>query len=209
MNSHRFWFKIMDFVTSYLLIRIFSRYSSSCFRFNAYLHLVARPPRICLSCLFCSKIFFTCVYNSGWIRSSRSLTSLCTVLLDTPNHSAAARTVAFWRTIYSPRITARTLGCSFMLPHFSCIAYRTIQIYSDIATSIWCTICDKKGVRTFGKNWRKSIVFLSSQFTDSAKSITSFYTIRIDKFYKICYNKRRNTTKKDGETDACYRFNQA
>ena len=59
-----------------------------------YFSFVAIPPRICLSALFFSRTLLHCLYNSLFIFTSLSWTSLCTVDFDTLKTFAAARTVA-------------------------------------------------------------------------------------------------------------------
>ncbi len=71
-----------------------------------YLRRVASPPRICRSALFRSSSCRTCRYRPGFSRGRRSVKSLCTVLLLTPNLAAAARTVALFSRIYTARSQA-------------------------------------------------------------------------------------------------------
>ena len=65
-----------------------------------YFNFVAIPPLICLSALFSSNMFLTSCANIGFILSSLSLTSLCTVLLLTPNFLAAPLTVYLLSILY-------------------------------------------------------------------------------------------------------------
>lgn len=65
-----------------------------------YFNFVAIPPRICLSALFSSSITLTSFASFGFIFTRRSETSLCTVLLLTPNFLAAPLTVSFESIIY-------------------------------------------------------------------------------------------------------------
>ena len=73
-----------------------------------YFRRVASPPRRCRSALFCSRMSRTFSYRSRSISRRRSVMSLCTVVLDTPKRSAAARTVALFRMIYSASSQARS-----------------------------------------------------------------------------------------------------
>ena len=59
-----------------------------------YFSRVANPPRICRSDLLTSSTCRACLASVGSICMSRSVTSLCTVLFDTPNALAVCRTVA-------------------------------------------------------------------------------------------------------------------
>lgn len=59
-----------------------------------YFSFVAIPPRIWRSDLLTSNTFLACVANAGLIFESLSVTSLCTVDLDTPNAPAVCLTVA-------------------------------------------------------------------------------------------------------------------
>lgn len=58
------------------------------------------PPRMWRSSLLFSKTSFTCACNAEFKYRSRSVTSLCTVDLDTPNAFAVCRTVACRSKIY-------------------------------------------------------------------------------------------------------------
>ena len=62
-------------------------------RFLQYLHRVAFPPRICRSCKFMRSTPRTCAQSAGSNCCRRSVTSLCTVDLLTPNLAAQVRTV--------------------------------------------------------------------------------------------------------------------
>lgn len=93
---------------------------------SSYLCFVASPPLICRCCLFSSKISFTLAYKAGDIPGSRSERSLCTVDLLTPKAFAVARTVVRRETIYSPKITGRSLSDSTIIHtpiHFYVVKY--------------------------------------------------------------------------------------
>ena len=65
-----------------------------------YFSLVAIPPRICRSLLFFSRTLLTIPAIVGLISTSRSETSLCTVLLLIPNCFAQFLTVALLLIMY-------------------------------------------------------------------------------------------------------------
>lgn len=67
---------------------------------SAYFRRVAWPPRMCRSALLKSSTRLTLFANSGLIRGKRSVTSLCTVLFETPNSSAVLRTVSLVRKMW-------------------------------------------------------------------------------------------------------------
>ena len=66
-----------------------------------YFCFVASPPRRWRSALFCSSTDLTAAERDGDILPRRSVMSLCTVDLLTPNSAAAPRTVSFVRIMYS------------------------------------------------------------------------------------------------------------
>ena len=82
-------------------------HSSSSFS-TWYLCRVARPPRICRSCLLISNTFLTSRQRAGLSFFNRSDTSLCTVDLLTPKALAACRTVVLFSTIKLPSEMARS-----------------------------------------------------------------------------------------------------
>ena len=69
---------------------------------------VAIPPLICLSALFSSSTFLTSIANALFICINLSLTSLCTVDLETPNFFAAPLTVSPVSIIYCANPLARS-----------------------------------------------------------------------------------------------------
>ena len=73
-----------------------------------YLRRVARPPRMCRSALLRSSSTRTCRYSPGFTCGRRSVRSLCTVDLETPNFFAAARTVVRFSMMYAARSQARS-----------------------------------------------------------------------------------------------------
>lgn len=96
--------------------KIYTLYSSHLFFISLsrrYLFFVAIPPRIWRSLLFVSRILLTSLYRAGLSTLSRWLTSLCTVLLLTPNFLAAFLTVAPFSIMYSPSIAARSSTIPF------------------------------------------------------------------------------------------------
>ena len=73
----------------------------SCSCASLYFKRVALPPLMCLSDLFLSKTFLTSLAAGGFSLGRRSVTSLWTVLLLTPNFFAVCLTVDSVLIIYS------------------------------------------------------------------------------------------------------------
>src|SRR5690606_29900308 len=85
-------------------------------RWRRYFWRVASPPRMWRSALLRSRTRLTRAASSRSRAGRRSVTSLWTVLLLTPNTTAASRTVAWVRAMYSLTSRTRLWMCSFTAP---------------------------------------------------------------------------------------------
>ena len=142
----------------------------------SYLCLVAIPPLICLSRLFSSRTSFTLLKSWGEIFGRRSVRSLCTVDLLTPNFFAACRTAyrgSVCRNIFSKQHTSFLFGsihCSHPIKFFCSnlyavsyliITWRFFRLYKIIADN-QIFLCKMLEI-TLGMCYNVSVIEILSQ----------------------------------------------